>query len=212
MRAYDINKKILDKLDDIAIAINPESNSTDADLSHTRNYDNDDAYISKLTKIENAIINSSHESENIITELCYLKCADDAGGPKISVKSTLAQYNEYNEYLSYNSGTGKFDVIKDFTAIITGWVHSYSRSVSTYSEGEIYKNSDKLASYKVDSLATGAKAGTTIITTVSAGDTIYPFTPNNNGWPRQNLKIYLSKPAIEITDAIKSYADEGASQ
>lgn len=209
MRAYDINKKILDKLDDIAVAINPESNSVDVDLSHTRNYDNDDAYVAKLTKIENAIINGSHESENIITELCYLKCADDAGGPKIPGKATLAQYNEYNEYLSYNSGTKKFDVIKDFTAIITGWVYSYSRSTSTYSEGEFYKNSNKLASYKVDSLGPGAKAGTTVITTVSAGDTIYPYTPNNNGWPQQNLKIYLSKPTIEVTDAMKSYTDEG---
>ena len=209
MRAYDINKKILDKLDDIAVAINPESNSVDVDLSHTRNYDNDDAYVAKLTKIENAIINGSHESENIITELCYFKGSNDTSGPKISDKVTLSEYNEYEEYLSYNLETKKFDVLKDFTAIITGWVYSYDRSSTTYSQGEFYKNRERLASYTVPYVRTGEKAGATVITTVHAGDTIYAYTPNSNGYPQQNLKIYLSKPTIEVTDAMKSYTDEG---
>lgn len=57
MKSYDINKKILDKLDDIAKAINPESSTIDVDSNHTRNYDNDEDYLTKLTMIEDAIKN-----------------------------------------------------------------------------------------------------------------------------------------------------------
>lgn len=57
MKSYDINKKILDKLDDIAKAINPESSTIDVDSNHTRNYDNDEDYLAKLTMIEDAIKN-----------------------------------------------------------------------------------------------------------------------------------------------------------
>lgn len=55
MRSYDINEKILKKMDDIAKAINPNSESTVVDSDHTRIYDNDEDYLAKLTDIENAI-------------------------------------------------------------------------------------------------------------------------------------------------------------
>ena len=66
-----------------------------------------------------------------ITELCCLKCYG-AASIGIPGMQNLAQYNDYAAYLSYNTSTYKFDVIKDFTALVTGWVYSYDRASSTY--------------------------------------------------------------------------------
>lgn len=145
----------------------------------------------------------------IITELCCLNCYGDAN-IQIPTMSSMPKYNDYADYLSYNTSTRKFEVLQDFTAIMTGWVRSYDRASSTYSEGRTRINDVDRLSYQVDNLRTDSKAGKTGIFTLKTGDTVYPYTPSRNGYPEQHLKIYMAKPAIEITSEIKAFADEGA--
>ena len=144
-----------------------------------------------------------------ITELCCLNCN---GGANIEIPymGSLPTYNDYADYLSYNTSTRKFEVLQDFTAIITGWVRSYDRASSTYSEGRTRINDVDKLSYQVDNVRTDSKAGKTGIFTLKAGNTVYPYTPSRNGYPEQHLKIYMVKPTIEITSEIKAFADEGA--
>lgn len=152
-----------------------------------------------------------------ITELCCLQCYG-ADSVQIPAMQNLAQYNDYATYLSYNTSTHKFDVIKDFTALVTGWVRSYDRASSTYSEGRTCINSVEKLSYQVDTVVTGDTAGQTGIFTLKAGDTIYPYTPSRNGYPQQYMKIYKFEPFAEVSDAVSAaylkvpiLSDEGAS-
>lgn len=144
-----------------------------------------------------------------ITELCCLNCWGNAN-VEIPTMSSLPKYNDYADYLSYNTSTRKFEVLQDFTAIMTGWVRSYDRASSTYSEGRTRINGVDKLSYQVDNVRTDSKAGKTGIFPLKAGDTVYPYTPSRNGYPEQHLKIYMVKPTIEITSEIKAFADEGA--
>lgn len=148
-------------------------------------------------------------STSEITELCCLNCYG-ADQVQIPYMASLPKYNDYADYLSYNTSTRKFEVLQDFTAIMTGWVRSYDRSSSTYSEGRTRINDVDKLSYQVDNVRTDSKAGKTGIFVLKAGNTVYPYTPSRNGYPEQHLKIYIVKPTIEITSEIKAFADEGA--
>ena len=152
-----------------------------------------------------------------ITELCCLQCYG-AASVGIPGMQNLAQYNDYATYLSYNSSTGKFTAIKDLTILVTGWVRSYDRASSTYSEGRTCINGVEKLSYQVDTVATGDTAGQTGIFSLKVGDTIYPYTPSRNGYPQQYMKIYKFEPFVEVSDAVLAtylkvpiLSDEGAS-
>lgn len=212
MRSYDINKKILDKLDDIAVAIYPEIENGDSDSNHTRTYDNDDDYLSKLEKIETAIINGGGSKELVISELCCLHCYGNAN-IEIPTRSSMPTYNNYSQYLTYNTTTRKFEVISNFTAILTGWVRNYDRASSTFSEGSTYINNTRVLYYQVTELKTDSKKGaTSMLYYLKPGDTIYPYTPSRNGYPEQHLKIYMCEPSVEdgVLSKVTGWSDEGA--
>jgi hypothetical protein len=160
-------------------------------------------------KLLNSLVIDGEDSNYKITELCCLNCYG-ADSVQIPTMASLPKYNDYADYLSYNTSTRKFEVLKDFTAILTGWVRSYDRSSSTYSEGRTRINDVDKLSYQVDNVRVDSKAGKTGIFTLKTGDTVYPYTPSRNGYPEQHLKIYMVKPAIEITSEITAFADEGA--
>ena len=151
-----------------------------------------------------------------ISELCYF--VGQAGtNVEIVWKQSLATYNDYSQYLNYNTSTRKFEVLKDFTAIITGWVRNYDRASSTYSAGKIYVNSTAKLSYQVAFLFTDVKAGQSGLFSLKTGDTIYAYTPSSNGYPQQYLKIYKLEPLLDISDAMSTasakatvWSDEGA--
>lgn len=160
---------------------------------------------------------ASGGSAAVLSELCCLTCVGNAWA-EIPTMQNLAQYNDYAAYLSYNTSTKKFDVIKDVTVFVTGWVRSYDRASSTYSEGRTCVNGVEKLSYQVDTVVTGDTAGQTGIFSLKAGDTIYPYTPNRNGYPQQFLKIYKFEPFAEVSDAVLAtylkvpiLSDEGAS-
>lgn len=144
-----------------------------------------------------------------ITELCCLNCYGNAQ-IEIPGMASLPKYNDYTDYLRYNTSTRKFEVLQDFTAILTGWVRSYDRASSTYLEGRARINDVDILSYQVDNVRTGSKAGKTGIFSLKTGNTVYPYTPSRNGYPEQHLKIYRVKPTIEITPEITTFDDEGA--
>ena len=112
--------------------------------------------------------------------------SDATGVRKVNVTS----YNDYSEYLSYNSSTGYFTVLKPFIAYITGWVENSATAGSSYSKGSIRVNNSSIMSYTVSSLSQGAKAGSYIKYRLNTNDTICCYTQSSDGWPAQRIKIY----------------------
>lgn len=161
-------------------------------------------------KLLNSLVIDGEDSNYKIIELCCLNCYG-ADQIQIPYMSSLPTYNDYADYLSYNTSTRKFEVLQDFTAIMTGWVRNYDRASSTFSEGRTRINDVDKLSYQVDAVATGRTAGKTGIFLLKTGNTVYPYTPSRNGYPEQHLKIYRVKPTIEVTPEIEAFVDEGAS-
>lgn len=163
----------------------------------------------KTLVLNEVVVLSGKEQDgsSTITELCCLNCVGN-DTQQIPYMRSLPQYNDYADYLSYNTSTRKFEVLQDFTAIVTGWVRSYDRASSTLSEGRTYINDVEKLSYRVNTVVTNNKAGQTGMFSVSTGDTIYPYTPNSNGYPEQHLKIYKLEP--NTASEIKAFVDEGA--
>lgn len=160
-------------------------------------------------KIIGSLVIDGEDSGYKITELCCLNCAG-ADQIQIPYMASLPTYNDYADYLSYDTSSRKFKALQDFTAVMTGWVYQYSVPRSSYSYGRIYKSGAILASYNTTTLNLGDRAGMTIIVDAKANDLIYPYTPSNDGYPQQHLKIYKLEPAIVITEEIAAFTDEGA--
>lgn len=166
-------------------------------------------YLNGKQLLNSLVIDGDISSNPEITELCCLNCVG-RDMEQIPYMSSLPTYNDYADYLSYNTSTRKFEALQDFTAVMTGWVYQYQAPGRTYSFGCIYKNSAIWASYNTTTLRSGDTAGRTIIVDVKANDLIYPYTPNGDGYPEQHLKIYKLQPAVEITPEIAAFVDEGA--
>lgn len=159
--------------------------------------------------LNSLVIDGAISSNPEITELCCLNCVG-ADSEQIPYMSSLPTYNDYSDYLNYNTSTRKFTALQDFTAVMTGWVYQYQAPGRTYSYGQIRKSGVILATYNTTTLSSGDTAGRTIIVDVKANDLIYPYTPNGDGFPQQHLKIYKLEPTIVITSEIEAFVDEGA--
>ena len=137
-------------------------------------------------------------------ELFCLNCVgrDSAEIPQVQ---SLATYGDYSEYLSFDTTTRKFTVIKPFTAVFIPWVRAYNSS-NGYPEGRFIVNGVEKANYQADRVL-DAKGGATVILSMSVNDVFWVYTPSNNGWPEQHLKGYFTTLPSETPD----YSDEGAS-
>jgi len=122
--------------------------------------------------------------------LFYLECVgnDDIEIPAVD---TLTQDTLFSTYLSFNSSTRKFTVLKKFSAVVTGWVYQYQAPGHTYSYGEFKVNGDTKASYRTYTLNAGDKGGTSIVLDFDVGDVFWVFTPYNDGYPQQFCKVYV---------------------
>lgn len=98
--------------------------------------------------------------------------------------------SSYSEYLSYDSTTKKFTVLKDFNAYIVTWVNSYATASSSTAKGQFLINGTVVASYIAPEKTTGSKAGNRISRMLYAGDVFWNYTNSTNGYPQQQLKVY----------------------
>lgn len=105
---------------------------------------------------------------------------------------TITEDAKYDDYLSYDATTGKFTVLQDFYALFIPWTYNYKSASGSYSNGTLYINDTEVASWQVgQSRSVGYFRGLPVIRELQAGDTFYSYTPSSNGYPEQNLKVYL---------------------
>ena len=125
---------------------------------------------------------------------------------------TLVEDTNYNNYLSYDTTTGKFTVLADFNALFVPYVYQYSTPSGSYAEGEFYYNinpEDATHWYEYDAYvvpwrAYGATAGCPIVKNAEAGDFFLVYTPSSKGFPQQMLKVYKINGSAADVSALQS--------
>jgi len=96
----------------------------------------------------------------------------------------------YDEYLSYDSTTRKFTVVKSFSALLIPWTYNYDTASGSYSHGEFYINDTKEKEWRTDYKTVGYYAGVSVVHSFSQGDTFNNYTPSSAGYPQQMLKVF----------------------
>lgn len=137
--------------------------------------------------------------------LCYANYVG-RDTPQIPVMDVLETSDNYSTFLSYDSSTGKFTVLEDFSGIMVTWVREY-RAGGANSGGEFYYNDARIAYYNIPTGNLGDTAGYVLWRNFKAGDTFYNYTPSGAGYPQQQLKVYRIT-GVEFTDAQAAFSDE----
>lgn len=102
---------------------------------------------------------------------------------------TITEGTNYSEYLSYDNQTGKFNVLKAFSALVMPFTYNYQSASSTHSRGEFYINDAKVEDWQVNYTGSEYYAGRIFAHTFAIGDTFYQYTPVSDGYPEQRLAI-----------------------
>lgn len=140
-----------------------------------------------------------------ISRLFYAVCiGNDAN--QIPVIDTIDTSEEYSEYLTYDTETRKFTVLKNFSALIVLWTSQY-RAANTYAKGAFYINDISVTNWAIGTTAVGSTGGATIYHDFSIGDTFNLRTPNSDGYPQQFAKLYKVE-GCPLSDVIFQYSDE----
>lgn len=126
-----------------------------------------------------------------IERLCYINYVgnDDEEIPTINPIDTTYD-SDYSEFLSYDSITKKFTVLKAFDALFVPWVYQYTEASSTRSRGQLFVNNTQLVDFQCGNTYEGTTAGKACGASLQAGDTFYSYTPSSDGYPQQRLKVY----------------------
>lgn len=138
--------------------------------------------------------------------LLYLRCVNN-DQIEIPAASSITQGAKYSQYVSYDSTTKKFTVLQDFTAIIIAWVYTYQTYESSRSDGALYINNSQVIQYEANGTAAGSTGGVYLARNFKQNDTFNVYTPTRDGYPQQNLKIYL---LADVPDNIYTFTDENA--
>lgn len=156
----------------------------------------------RVSDMADAILNITSGD---ISRLFYAVCiGNDAN--QIPVIDTMDTSEEYSEYLSYDTETRLFTVLKDFSALIVLWTSQY-RAANTYAKGAFYINDTLVTNWAIGTTAEGSTGGATVYHDFSIGDTFNLRTPNSDGYPQQFAKLYkvVDSP---FTEEIFQYSDE----
>lgn len=138
--------------------------------------------------------------------LFYLRCYNNDLS-EIPQASSWNKSDKFDNYVSYDSSTRKFTVLQDFTGLIVAWVYTYQTYMSSRSDGAFYINGKQIGQYEAAANEQGSKGGSYFIYPFKTGDTFWPYTPTRDGYPQQNLKVYI---ASDQDDSVWSFTDEEA--
>lgn len=115
---------------------------------------------------------------------------------------------KYSEYLSYDSTTKKFTVLKAFDAMVTCWVREYRDYYSDYSYGGFQKNGTTVCgNYRNSGQAIDSVGGTWFYLKFAVGDTFNAHS-ETNAYPQQHFKVYLLD--LDMPSNFIAFADEEA--
>lgn len=122
---------------------------------------------------------------------------------------TLTEDTNFAEYLSYDTTTKLFSVIKEFNAKIVSWVKNYQSS-SGRPEGYLQINGVNVLAYIAQGTAANCRNGGMYARIMSIGDTIGVGTQSSNGYNQQFIKIYKAEGVCFQDALVNTYADVGA--
>ena len=125
-------------------------------------------------------------------------------------------------YVSYDSSTKKFTVLKDFWATLVPWVNA-ADSARTYCYGKMLINNQGIIGYGNNSIDEGDKGGAILTWLLHTDDTISVQCTNQNyknttsgsdpGWPQAGIEIYKGIPQsrteyrnIDVSNCDKAYS------
>ena len=142
----------------------------------------------------------------VCERLFYLRCYNNDYN-EIPQASSWNKGDNFDNYVSYDSSTRKFTVLQDFTGLIVAWVYTYQTYESSRSDGAFYINGKQIGQYEATANAAGSKGGSYFTYPFKTGDTFWPYTPTRDGYPQQNLKVYI---VSDQDDGVWSFTDEEA--
>ena len=116
-------------------------------------------------------------------------------------------YSLYDSYLSWDSANRWYVAKKDFMAYVVAWVYQYQGGSSNAPDGELYINDAMVLSYTASAKTLGSTGGSKKVVNIKTGDHIYVYTPSENGWPAQRVKIYAMLNDGEIPSKCNVYAN-----
>lgn len=123
------------------------------------------------------------------------------------IHGTITEGDSYNDYLSYDSDTRKFTVLKNFVALIIPWTFNYDTASATYSHGEFYINDIRVLNWESSTKTQGYFEGRCLTRALVAGDTFYCYTPVSDGYPEQNLKVYNLNTSTDSASVLNEAFD-----
>lgn len=142
------------------------------------------------TPVEYIKLNVTEEIIQISNSDDLLVYGEQSTAHYVGINSfNLTTYDDYTDYLSYDSSTNYFTVLADFEGLFKCWVEDYKAS-SGYPTGALYYNDNELAYYTASGNAQGSTGVTLIKIDCKAGDTFYVRTPTDAGWAKQYIKVY----------------------
>lgn len=110
---------------------------------------------------------------------------DTVGIRKVDL--TIADADLYNEYLSYNSDTGQFTILKSFYAKLEGWIINNPTGTSDAS-GALRVNGTQVLTFTISQ---GVRS---TYRQMNTGDLLDVYVTDTRGWPCPRLRIsgYIS--------------------
>ena len=98
------------------------------------------------------------------------------------VDLTIADADLYNEYLSYNSDTGQFIILKSFYAKLDGWIID-NPTASNDSSGALRVNGTQVLTF------TESQGVRSTNMQMNTGDLLDVYVTATSGWPCPRLRV-----------------------
>jgi len=150
----------------------------------------------RLNKIDAADFASRIMGLPSVAYLLKLDCVgrDTEEIPQVS---QLDKSGIFDDYVTFDTSTRKFTVIKAFSAEIHAWVRTYQTYYSSKSEGAFYVNSTRVAYYEAAGYEQGSIGEVYTTYSFKVNDQFWVYTPSSRGYPEQHLQMWI-KGAGEI--------------
>lgn len=182
------------------------SDLTDVDLSNPS-----DGQVLKYDATNQKWVNSNESGgggSGSIERLVY--GADENTTSSTGLKLlTLTTDTNYAEYLSYNTSTKLFTVVKAFNAKIVSWVKNYQNS-SGRPEGYLQINGVNVLAYIAQGTVANCRNGGMFARAMNIGDTIGVGAQGTGGFNQQFIKIYKADGICFQDALVDTFDDVGA--
>lgn len=147
--------------------------------------------------------------------MAWFRCGNGGGSGGSSTERLLfVQYKEeynlripaidfktedssYSEYITYNSSTNQFEVIKPFRGLVLAWVRQYQSPSSKVPQGEFRINGTTFKRYAAPNTNLDARGGEKFVYDFQVGDTFSSYCFITDGYPQQFFKVFITDMEVK---------------